>query len=111
MIGPDMRESSGSESSWYTGVELEWRTTPPPTTGSNGNSRKRTWEDRAATPVQEQILDQTAWNNSSLDSSVTPDIGVRAALSSNASSMTMAAEDDVEEIPRTKMQTGCIPCL
>lgn len=111
MIGPEMRDKSGSESSWYTGVDLEWRTTPPPASTSNGNGRKRTWEERATTPIQEHVVDPTAWSNSTLDLSVTPDFGAPSAFSSNGSSMTMAAEDDVEEIPRTKMQTGCIPCL
>lgn len=111
-----MREESGSDGSWYTGVDLEWRTTPPPPTSgsngssSNGNSRKRTWDERASTPVQE-VVDPAVWTNNGLDLSVTPEFGAPTGFSSNGSSVTLAAEDDVEEIPRTKMQTGCIPCL
>lgn len=110
MIGPAMRDKSELDNSWYSGVDLEWRMTPPPTCGSNGTSRKRTWEQRAATPVQE-LGESTSWTNNGLSLSVTPEFGVPAAFSSNRSSVTMAAEDDVEEVPRTKMQTGCIPCL
>ncbi|CZT14528.1 uncharacterized protein RCC_00505 [Ramularia collo-cygni] len=111
MIGREMSDKNGgSESSWYTGIDLEWRTTPPPTSSSNGSSRKRTWEERAATPVQEHG-DPTVWTDHALDSSVTPELGVPTTFSSNGSSTTLAGEDDVEEIPRTKMQTGCIPCL
>lgn len=110
MVGPVMRDKSGSDSSWYSGVDLEWRTTPPPMSSSNGSSRKRTWEERAATPVQE-LGYSTAWAGNGVDMSVTPDFGPPTEFSSNGSSITMPAEDEVEEIPRTKMQTGCIPCL
>lgn len=106
---PEMRNKSGSESSLYTGVDLAWRTTPPPTTFSNG--RKRTWDARATTPVQE-LANGGAWsNNGSSELSVTPEFGAPTGFSSNATSVTLAGDDDVEEIPRTKMQTGCIPCL
>ena len=80
------------------------------------NSRKRTF-DEAATPVQE-TLDVT-WDDSldlldDMGMNVEPQMGfITPDFSQNEDgSVTFrSSEDSIEEISRTKMQTGCIPCL
>ena len=132
-VESDMRGKEAGSSDWYTGVDLEWRPSPPPSShtsqtnghghhGSNGGSissssngvngsRKRSWED-AATPVQDATPDVN-WN---IDLGLLPDHDITppfGTISHNGSSSVTLdnSEDGVEEIPRTKMQTGCIPCL
>lgn len=116
---------------WH-GYNLELRTPPP--THSNGSttsssddvasaaasanghrSRKRGWEE-VATPVHD--FQSTAWPDSfdaMTDASMSTLSGVGFVtpdFSQNGDgSITFDAGDGVEEIPRTKMQTGCIPCL
>ncbi|KAM3414149.1 hypothetical protein BST61_g10807 [Cercospora zeina] len=93
---------------WYAGVDLQWRTPPPMHVHGNG-SRKRPWEE-VATPVQE-TAPAVAWSNGfEVQQRPTPplDGAPRHASQDGAASGT---DDHVEEIPRTKMQTGCIPCL
>lgn len=116
-----MRDSyNEGESTWFTGVDLEWRT-PPPThrNGHTNGGHKRTWED-AATPVQDEA--DPLWNNGGLEllpelvTNVTTELFGSNEITSHDSSQNGgisldAVDDDVEEIPRTKMQTGCIPCL
>lgn len=119
------------ENGWY-GFDLELRT-PPPTysngsSSSGGNihglngsnthnmSRKRGW-DEVATPVPE-FADPTAWEDTfdlmgSSDMSSFSGTGfvTPAFTQTEDGSITLDGSDFVEEIPRTKMQTGCIPCL
>lgn len=105
---------------------------------SNGNgatngygSRKRTF-DEAATPVQESLdvdwdgnldlledmgmngLNGTNGMNGMNGMNMEPQMGfITPDFSQNEDgSVTFrASEDPIEEVPRTKMQTGCIPCL
>lgn len=113
-------EMRDKEAEWV-GVDLEWRTPPRPShINHNGiiGSRKRTWED-AKTPVRESI-DQN-WDQDpelvflpDLDSGLVPaafDLTPAISSQHGDSSHLVANGDHVEEIPRTKMQTGCIPCL
>ncbi|KXS95507.1 hypothetical protein AC578_4617 [Pseudocercospora eumusae] len=102
------------ETESWIGVDLEWRTPPPPGhrngkgsgSGVNG-SRKRTWED-AATPINQ--TEHLYWDQADLEllPRLTPDI---ASQHSNGSIHMHNGDEVVEEIPRIKMQTGCIPCL
>ncbi|GIZ48626.1 hypothetical protein CKM354_001167800 [Cercospora kikuchii] len=132
----NVRDKEGDHA-WYTGVDLQWRSPPPThsngngmngghgTVGTNGSvsygmngtsgangSRKRAWEE-VATPVHENAPSAN-WSNGFEFQRHTPPFDAATNYSSRngASSTTLDnAEDDVEEIPRTKMQTGCIPCL
>lgn len=132
----NVRDKEGDHA-WYTGVDLQWRSPPPThsngngmngghgTVGTNGSvsygmngtsgangSRKRAWEE-VATPVHENAPSAN-WSNGFDFQRHTPPFDAATNYSSRngASSTTLdSAEDDVEEIPRTKMQTGCIPCL
>lgn len=114
------------EADSWVGVDLEWRTPPPPSHNTNtttygsangfNGSRKRAWDD-VATPEHERLPDMN-WD---------PELELLPVFDSNTTSATFdntpalslehgngalpALDDDVEEIPRTKMQTGCIPCL
>lgn len=131
----NMHDQQEPEDSWY-GFDLELRTPPPMfgngSTGANGhsmmngngavngfNSRKRTY-DEAATPVQETL--DAAWQDS-LD--LLEDMGMNGmemtsqmgfitpefSQNEDGSVTLRSSEDSIEEIQRTKMQTGCIPCL
>lgn len=127
----NMNDQQESDGSWY-GFDLELRT-PPPTssnggTSSNGysmngngavnghTSRKRTYEE-AATPVQETL--DAAWEDSlelleDIGTNVTPQMGfITPDFSQNEDgTVTFASTgNSIEGAPRTKMQTGCIPCL
>lgn len=128
----NMHDQQESDGSWY-GFDLELRTPPPMSSsggsGSNGhnmmngngdvngqNSRKRTY-DEAATPVQETL--DGAWEDSldlleDIGMNVTPQMGfITPEFSQNEDgSVTFrSSSDSIEGGPRTKMQTGCIPCL
>ena len=127
----NMRDQD-SDSSWY-GYDLELRTPPPMSSngsmssngngmlngngvnghhGTNGTSRKRSYEE-AATPVQE--VQEPMWDDSDLELlneigvNVTPSMGfITPEFSQNGDGTISLGSDDVQ---RTKMQTGCIPCL
>lgn len=127
-------------SGWYTGVDLEWRPSPQPSStspapplpplpptytsdyGQHGNSgisgngangsRKRRWVE-AASPRQDATSD-VSWDRD-LESlptlNMTTPFGASSSRNVGTSATLDNSEDGVEEIPRTKMQTGCIPCL
>jgi hypothetical protein len=113
----ELREKERDSSSWYTGVDLQWRT-PPPMSTSNGRvgGRKRAWEEIVTPPLEQASVERSG---RMMDMQVRPHqatvvsggFGVTEPPSYNGSLLTGETEDDVEEIPRTKMQTGCIPCL
>jgi hypothetical protein len=142
-VESDMREKEAG-SSWYSGVDLEWRPSPPipprppppppppPPPHANGHghghghhasngsksshgvngSRKRSWED-ATTPGRDAMPPAT-WNTDwelRPDSHISPPFSVSTVHSGNTGMTWDSSEDGVEEIRRTKMQTGCIPCL
>lgn len=130
----NMRDQE-SESSWY-GYDLELRTPPPMSSGDsmssngngvlngngvnghhgvNGNSRKRSYEE-SATPVQE--VREPLWDDSDLELlneigvNVTPSMGfITPEFSQNGDGSISLGSDDMAGLQRTKMQTGCIPCL
>lgn len=121
------------ESNWYA-YDLELRTPPPMASnassmsngmggGSNGGhsnhsmngngARKRRWEETAS-PVQG--FNELNWEPELLEDismNVTPDMGfITPDFQTNGDgTISMSASDEVEEIPRTKMISGCIPCL
>lgn len=108
----DMRETSQPEqSTWYTGVELEWRT--PPSTNSSSGSRKRSWEETASPvnpPLDSQRFEEIPWSSDLdlLDSIDLPHDFITPATSSNGG---QSSTNGLEGARRTRMQTGCIPCL
>jgi hypothetical protein len=104
----DLAEKERNDSAWYSGVDLQWRTPPPMIPVSSG--RKRPWEE-VVTPVEEE---STIQDMQVRQTNVAPRFEVTPPLSHGiGGGISTETEDDVEEIPRTrmKMQTGCIPCL
>lgn len=67
----------------------------------------------AASPRQDATLD-VSWDRD-LESlpnlNMTTPFGASSSHNVGTSATLDNSEDGVEEIPRTKMQTGCIPCL
>lgn len=106
----DAIESHGlnGTNGWPSGVNTEWPT-PPPTINP---AKKRAW-DEVTTPTTNNEVAQ--WNGVvRLDNYATSSAGFytpAVSQNTNGSFAGVAKEEVVEEIPRTKMQTGCIPCL
>ncbi|EGP86619.1 uncharacterized protein MYCGRDRAFT_110011 [Zymoseptoria tritici IPO323] len=108
--GNHVREKERSSSNWYSGVDLQWRTPPPPQMQAP-SGRKRAWEE-VVTPVEGEIVRHDSRMDMQVQRrNVAPGFGVTPPLSPNGTHVSTETEDNVEEIPRNKMQTGCIPCL
>lgn len=127
----NMMYEEEQENGWYGNLELR---TPPPmssnasdsshtlngsTNGMNGhtttngtNSRKRSWGE-VATPTAE--VQAPLWDDieslETLGVNLEPSMGFVTPEFSQNGDGSISIEPADEEIPRTKMQTGCIPCL
>jgi hypothetical protein len=106
----EMSEAGGGQDSnnWYPGLELGWQA---PAAGFN-HGRKRSRDDTAE-PRDERS--HAGWNNKfDLVPAASSDYGTltpNLSFDHTTEGALAPYDDTVEEIPRVKMQTGCIPCL